>query len=197
MLALIMAGGAGSRLNMGEKPLVQICGQPMIAYIIGAFEQAGIEIVVITSPRTPYTANWCRAHRIPLVTTGGYGYIPDLVQAVEETCEQNPLFTCVSDLPCLNPAIIQEIREMYENSGKEACSAWVPVRLCENSGCHGTWRERIRGEPAFPVGINILRGDLISREQDEIQLLLHHRSLAFNINTREELEQAERFLQKG
>ena len=39
MRALIMAGGAGSRLNLGEKPLILINNQPMIGYIIGCLWQ--------------------------------------------------------------------------------------------------------------------------------------------------------------
>jgi adenosylcobinamide-phosphate guanylyltransferase len=194
MLALIMAGGAGTRLNLGEKPLVQICGRPMIEYVIHAFERADIEVIVIVSPCTPYTANWCRAHRIPLITADGTGYIPDLVRAVEETGERDPLFTSVSDLPCLTPGIVEEIRIAYEHSGKDACSTWVPKRLCDQSECRTTCIESIDGEPASPAGINILRGDRIREEQDELRLLMHHKQLIFNINTREELLQAEEFL---
>jgi adenosylcobinamide-phosphate guanylyltransferase len=194
MLALIMAGGAGTRLNLGEKPLVQVCGRPMIEYVIHAFEQADIEVIVVVSPGTPYTGNWCRAHRIPLVTADGTGYIPDLVQAVGETGTRNPLFTCVSDLPCLTPGIVEEIRRAYVQSGKDACSTWVPTRLCEQSGCRATCIETIDGEPASPAGINILRGDRIRDEQDELQLLMCHTNLIYNINTREELLAAEQFL---
>ena len=61
MHALIMAGGAGSRINLGEKPLVTVCGRPMIAYILDAFIKAGIYPVVATSSKTPMTMNWCRA----------------------------------------------------------------------------------------------------------------------------------------
>jgi adenosylcobinamide-phosphate guanylyltransferase len=194
MLALIMAGGAGSRLNLGEKPLVQICGRPMIEYVIHAFERAHIEVIVIVSPCTPYTANWCRAHRISLITADGTGYIPDLVKAAGETGEKDPFFTSVSDLPCLTPGIVDEIRSAYEHSGKDACSTWVPKRLCDQSGCRTTCVETIEGEPASPAGINILRGDRIHEEQDELRLLMYHKNLIFNINTREELLHAEDFL---
>lgn len=194
MLALILAGGAGTRLNLGEKPLVQVCGRPMIEYVIHAFEQADIEVIVITSPCTPYTANWCRAHHISLITTDGTGYIPDLEQAVGETGERNPLFTSVSDLPCLTPGILEEIRGAYNHSGKDACSTWIPKRMCDQSGCRTPWIETIDGEPAAPAGINILRGDHIQEEQDELRLLMHHKNLTFNVNTREELRYAEEFL---
>ena len=42
MHALIMAGGSGSRLNLGEKPLILIGGRPMISYVIDAFLSAGL-----------------------------------------------------------------------------------------------------------------------------------------------------------
>jgi adenosylcobinamide-phosphate guanylyltransferase len=40
---------------------------------------------------------------------------------------------------------------------------------------------------ACPAGLNILRGDVIDRPQEEFRLLIRNRRLAFNINTREEL----------
>jgi adenosylcobinamide-phosphate guanylyltransferase len=74
MRALIMAGGAGSRLARGEKPLILVCGSPMISYITGAFRSAGCEPVVAISRKTPMTANWCRAHGVAVVRTEGDGY---------------------------------------------------------------------------------------------------------------------------
>lgn len=41
MFALIMAGGAGSRLGLGEKPVVDVCGRPMIRYVLDAFDAEG------------------------------------------------------------------------------------------------------------------------------------------------------------
>lgn len=34
MYALIMVGGVGSKLNPGEKPLIQICGRALIYPIL-------------------------------------------------------------------------------------------------------------------------------------------------------------------
>lgn len=73
MLALIMAGGQGSRLRMGEKPLVTICGRPMLSYVIDAFESAGHEVIVVASHRTPYTRNWCRARGLLFMRRKGSG----------------------------------------------------------------------------------------------------------------------------
>ena len=187
MLALILAGGSGSRLGLGEKPLVTIGGRPMIERVIGAFEEAGCEPVVVLSPRTPYTHNWCRARGITHLTSQGNGYVEDLVHAVETLEERDPLFTSVSDLPCLTPQILCEVYTWYRESGKDACSVWVPREMVLGEGCRSLYQESICGTDACPAGINILRGDRISEVQEEVKVLIRSRRLVFNINTREEL----------
>ncbi len=194
MLALIMAGGSGIRLGMGEKPLVTICGVPMIQYIIDAFEGGGYEVVVVASRKTPYTLNWCRGQGIPLFRAGGGGYVEDIIEAVSGTGEDGQLFTCVSDIPCLKKEIIRHIDSAYRESGTPALSTWVPHSLCITHMCRTQYTERIDGVTACPAGINILRGDLITETQEERKLLVTDNRLVFNINTRKELTEVRRFL---
>ena len=194
MLALIMAGGSGSRLNLGEKPLIPIRGRPMIAYVIDAFCAGGFDPVVAASPNTPMTMNWCRAHGIAFCKSEGRGYVEDMISAVEILDERHPLFVCVSDIPCLTAKVIRQIAEVYHMSGKDACSAWVPADLFHS--CRGSisYREKVNGIEACPAGINILRGDLISQPQEELQVLLNEPGLALNVNTRADLAKAEEFI---
>ncbi len=192
MRALIMAGGAGSRLGMGEKPLVRIAGRPMISFVIDAFLAAGVGPVVVTSTQTPYTKNWCRANDITFVSTDGSGYLEDLAQAVVILEENGPLFVSVSDIPCLRPEIISSIRDEYMGSGIQACSTWVPLSLCSRFGTEPRYQMDIHGVPASPAGINILDGSCIHEEQEELQLLLHEQGLVFNVNTRFELDLLEK-----
>ncbi len=196
MYALIMAGGAGVRLNLGEKPLIMISGCPLISYVIDAFRGAGCTPVVAASVRTPMTLNWCRAQGIDFCKTDGAGYIDDMVSAVTMLDEEKPLFVSVSDIPCIIPEIIQTISETYHSSGKDAASTWVPATLV--TSCRETmpYRETIHGIGACPAGINILKGDLITQSQDEIQILLDEPRLALNVNTRADLAEAETFLKK-
>jgi adenosylcobinamide-phosphate guanylyltransferase len=194
MFALIMAGGSGSRLNLGEKPLIPIRGRPMIAYVIDAFCAGGFDPVVAASPNTPMTMNWCRAHSIAFCKAEGRGYVEDMISAVEILDERHPLFVCVSDIPCLTAKVIRQIAEVYHMSGKDACSAWVPADLFHS--CRGSisYREKVNGIEACPAGINILRGDLISQPQEELQVLLNEPGLALNVNTRADLAKAEEFI---
>jgi adenosylcobinamide-phosphate guanylyltransferase len=197
MRALIMAGGAGSRLARGEKPLISVCNRPMISYIIDAFRSAGCEPVVAVSANTPMTANWCRAQGIAVAKTGGCGYVEDMTGAVRDLEEETSLIISVSDIPCITPAIITTIIKSYHDTGKDALSTWVPVYLVKS--CRGGMpcREQVGGVDACPVGINILRGDRITEIQDEYALLLNEPRLALNVNTGEDLARAEMFLRKN
>jgi adenosylcobinamide-phosphate guanylyltransferase len=194
MHALIMAGGEGSRLNLGEKPLILVNGKPMIAYIVDAFYSAGCEPVVATSPKTPMTMNWCRARDIPFCKSEGRGYIEDMIDAVEKLDEDKPLFVCVSDIPGITVETIRCIQEAYFSNETDALSVWVPTRLVRS--CRGgmPYQEQIHGVEACPAGINILRGDRIACVQSETTLLLDDPGLALNINTRADLAAAEMFL---
>lgn len=194
MLALIMAGGSGSRLNLGEKPLILIRGRPMISYVIDAFSAAGHKPVVIASPGTPMTSNWCRANNVEVCKTSGEGYVEDMVSAVKALDEQHPLFISVSDIPCISAEILRTIVKEYYSSGRDGCSTWVPARMATACRDGMPYREMIDGTEACPAGINILKGDLIELPQDELQLLLNEPGLALNVNTPGDRARAEDFL---
>jgi adenosylcobinamide-phosphate guanylyltransferase len=194
MLALIMAGGAGSRLNLGEKPLVLINGRPMIAYVIRAFEDSGNEPIVVTSPKTPMTRNWCHVQGIPFHPASGNGYIGDMVEAVSALEEKQPLFISVSDIPCLSSRCIREVLESYGKSRKDACSAWVPVSSILTESCDDSFCETIDGIDAVPAGLNIILGEKIGSEQAELKMLIRDPGLAINVNSRYDRIRAEEFL---
>lgn len=192
-----MAGGAGVRLNLGEKPLILINGRPLISYVINAFEGAGCIPVVAVSLQTPMTLNWCRAQGIEFVKTDGAGYVDDMISAVNLLDEKKALFVSVSDIPCIIPEIIHTISEVYYSSGKDAASIWVPATAVKSCREAMPYREDIHGIKACPAGVNILRGDIISEPQDELQVLLDEPRLALNINTRADLANAEDFFKNN
>lgn len=194
MRALIMAGGAGSRLGRGEKPLSQVCRRPMISYVAEAFRSAGCEPVVVVSPNTPMTANWCRAQGIAVVRTEGAGYVEDMVSATQHLEEEQAIVISVSDIPCITPAIISTILRSYRECGKDALSTWVPAGQVKS--CRGgmPYHKQIGGVEACPAGVNILHGKNIDAEQEEFALLLDDPRLALNVNTPEDLARTETFL---
>jgi adenosylcobinamide-phosphate guanylyltransferase len=188
-----MAGGLGTRLNLGEKPLVTLAEKPMLSYVISAFEDAGCSILVVVTPKVPMTKNWCRANGIETYQSDGTGYVEDLIECILETGEQAPFFSCVSDLPGINKDIIDKTIDLHRKSGKEACSVWVPENLFSKNNCKCSYSEEIEDIVACPVGLNILNGANICNEQEELKVLLNEPCLTFNVNTREELKNAENF----
>jgi len=197
MRALIMAGGAGSRLRRGEKPLLPVCGRPMVSYVTDAFRAAGCEPVIVVSPKTPMTADWCRSSGFPVVRTDGKGFVEDMVSAVRSLEEDSPLIISVADIPCLTSSIIRTILRSYQDCRKDALSTWVPAY--QVTTCRGgmPYHELIGGIDACPAGVNILRGDHISAEQEEFTLLLDDPRMALNVNTLKDLARTEAFLAAG
>ncbi|HJJ85742.1 MAG TPA: NTP transferase domain-containing protein [Methanocorpusculum sp.] len=195
MLALILAGGEGSRLRLGEKALVTVAGRPMLSRVIEAFAQADVEPVVVTSHKTPFTRNFCRANDIEFIDTEGAGYVEDMCEAVSLSGEDGPLFTAAADIPYLTADIINTVRDAYFKSGKPACSTWIPISICEEFGMLPRYKEIINGVCATPCALNILTGSLAGEVQDEEAVLLHEPGLAFNVNTREELAAAEKMFE--
>ncbi|HJJ83456.1 MAG TPA: NTP transferase domain-containing protein, partial [Methanocorpusculum sp.] len=160
MLALILAGGEGSRLRLGEKALVTVAGRPMLSRVIEAFAQADVEPIVVTSHKTPFTRNFCRANDIEFIDTEGAGYVEDMCEAVALSGEDGPLFTAAADIPYLTAEIVSCVRDAYFASGKPACSTWIPISLCEELGMLPRYREIIDGVAATPCALNILTGSL-------------------------------------
>lgn len=196
MLALILAGGEGSRLRLGEKALVPVADRPMISWVLDAFTQADCEPIVVTSYKTPFTRNWCRTNQVPTIDTAGAGYVEDLNEAIEACGEEGPLFTSATDIPCLTKEIIATIQKAYFAQDKPACSTWVPITLCEKYQMQPRYCKTIGETPATPCAVNILTGSLIGTVQSELDLLLNEPGLAFNINTRQELNIVEREFRK-
>jgi adenosylcobinamide-phosphate guanylyltransferase len=168
----------------------------MISRVIDAFNAAGCEPVVVVSPNTPMTANWCRAHGVAVVRTEGVGFVEDMVNAVHNLDENNPLIISVSDIPCITPEIITTIIQSYLQCRTDALSTWVPAFRVKS--CRGgmPYHTQIGDVEACPAGVNILRGDAIGAVQDEFELILDEPGLALNVNTREDLARTEAFLRE-
>lgn len=196
MLALIFAGGDGSRLKLGEKALVTVGGRAMLSRVADAFLAAGMTPLVVTSHKTPFTRNYCRAQGLEFIDTAGIGYMDDLHEAVELCGETGPLFTAATDIPYLTADIVAEVLDTYLGSGKEACSTWIPLEFCRRFNTVPRYCETIDGVEATPCALNIFLGEKLTDVQTECAILLREPAMAFNVNTREELAAAEKMFEE-
>ena len=199
MDAIVMAGGLGKRLGMGEKPCIEILGKPLISYVVDALEGSEkIErVFVAISPATPNTESVILNYydgRVKVIRTSGGNYVGDMVYAVENAGIVDPVLIIMSDLPLIRPDMIDSIISEYEKCGKPAMSVHVPIAVCKNLGVRPDTVFNRDGNLIVPTGVNVLDGNDIHHEQEDFNLVLENPELALNINTVEDLQQCKKLL---
>jgi len=200
MDAIVMAGGFGQRLGMGEKPCVELLGKPLIAYVIDTLRASeNIDrVFVAISPVTPRTEIMIQERykgEVRVIRTFGGNYVGDMIHAVETAETVGPVMIIMSDLPLINPEIIDLVIEKYKEEGKPALSVYVPINVCKGAGIRPDTVFNKDGKLIVPIGINILDSSQIRKEQEDFNLILDNPKLAININTVQDLQHCKDLLQ--
>jgi len=191
-----MAGGRGSRLNRGEKPMVTIFGRKLIEYVALALEESSVEnIYVATTENVPLTRAWALDWSLSVVDTPGMGFVPDMISAVNGVEVADPIMVIMADLPLITSEIIDTIIEVYEGRPEPALSTHTPLDLHRRLGRRPDSLFNYRGQLIVPSGINVLDGGEIEREQEDYHLIMERIELAVNVNVAEDLRLCERILQ--
>jgi adenosylcobinamide-phosphate guanylyltransferase len=198
-----MAGGRGSRLGVGvEKPLLPICGEAMLKRVVGALRSSKfIEAVFIAvSKWTPNTKR--EAEELgTIIETSGSGYVDDLREALKIVWTKygfKDVVVASSDLPLLDGKLIDDVVKKYVESGKEALTVVVDRDAYERLGFDAEYLMEHGGTRVVPVGLNVLRADLVDRKGflDE-EIYLHSRAEHLvNVNTIDEAKRAEEILRR-
>jgi adenosylcobinamide-phosphate guanylyltransferase len=196
MDALVMAGGKGSRMGGGEKPMVPLDGKPMLSYVLAALSGSSSigRIFVTVSSNAPLTGEYvkgCPDKKVSLVMTPGSGYIEDTCYAVSALGLYEPFLIVSADLPLLTSDIIEQIVLAYEGCGKEALSARVTA---EQASGHSDLILMDTALPTIPAGINVVHGAHMDRAQDEHVFIVNDPQLAVNVNYRKDLTYCEQLL---
>jgi len=191
-----MAGGRGSRLKMGEKPLVNLFGRPLIDYVVLALEESLVDrIFISTTENVPSTRKWAEERDLYVLETGSYGYVPDMIEAVIKSGVKEPIMVIMADLPLVTPEIIDQIIEVYEKRREPALSTHTPLSLHSRLGRRPDSLFNYRGQLIVPAGINVLKGAEIDKEQEDFHLILERMELAVNVNVPEDLMLCEKIMQ--
>jgi len=167
MLALLMCGGRGERLGMGEKPLVRVCGKRLVEHALDALWPC--KIFAAVTDYTPSTTKFLRRKNINVVKTPGLGFIEDMRYAIKKLQMLKPVLVMSSDLVFFRD-LIPEIIDVFVSADSPALSTAYE-------------------DGAF-VGINIVDGKLIDVEQEELVYRVKHEDV-LNINTPEDIRKAE------
>jgi adenosylcobinamide-phosphate guanylyltransferase len=190
VIAIIMAGGKGSRMRSNqEKPLLEVLGQPLIQNVVDAlFSSKYIEkVLVATSIHTPQTAQWVKNKGLARIDTPGRGYVEDMAFILSQPDLHNEtILTVTADLPLLTGEVVDEVIDYYQQCTNPALSVMVPVEIFYKH----CLQPSMVWENLVPSGLNILRGK--DTEQDEELLVLGKLEVALNINSPEDIISLER-----
>ncbi|HEX7482434.1 MAG TPA: NTP transferase domain-containing protein [Candidatus Bathyarchaeia archaeon] len=198
VVALVMAGGKGTRMRiMEEKPLVKVCGKPVIEYVLAALKEAKKidSIIVATSSCTPKTTQLMNRLGVQVIETPGKDYVSDMGYAVQ-TLKLGTFLAIAADLPLVKGEMIDAIVERYECCGKPALTVAVPLETKAKLGMCIEYSFKTDNKDVVPVGINVIDGHKRYGDEwlDQDIYLMENEELAVNINTVQELQLAERLL---
>jgi len=103
-----------------------------------------------------------------------------------------------ADLPLVTGNILDMIVERYEMCGKPALTVAVPLETKEKLGMSVEYSFKMGDKDVVPVGINVIDGRKRYGDEwlDQDIFLLDLDELAVNINTLQELQLAQQFLEK-
>ena len=198
--ALVMAGGKGTRMQIHEeKPLIKVCGKPVIDYVIAALQGAKKidDIIVATSAMTPKTARYMSGFPVKVVETPGKDYVSDMGYA-SQTLKLGVFLAIAADLPLVTGEVLDMIVNRYERCGKPALTVAVPLFTKQKLGMCVEYSFKMDDQDVVPVGINVIDGRRRYGDEwlDQDIYLLDREELAVNINTVQELQLAERLMTK-
>ena len=200
IVALVMAGGKGTRMRIAEeKPLIKVCSKPVIEYVLAALNNAKKidSIIVATSSCTPKTTMLMKQLGVKVLETPGKDYVSDMGYAVQ-TLKLGVFLAIAADLPLVRGEMIDSIVERYECCGKPALTVAVPLETKAKLGMSSEYSFKMEDKDVVPVGINVIDGHKRYGDEwlDQDIYLLNHYELAVNINTVQELQLSERLLSK-
>ncbi|XHH08369.1 MAG: NTP transferase domain-containing protein [Candidatus Bathyarchaeia archaeon] len=198
--ALVMAGGKGTRMGSPEeKPLIKVCGKPVIEYVLDALRNAKKidKIYVAVTERTPRTAQLMMESNIEVVMTLGQDYVSDMGYATQ-TLKLGKFLAIAADLPLVTGEILDRIMERYENCGKPALTVAVPIETKTRMGMSVEYSFKMDDKDVVPTGINVIDGGKRYGDEwlDQDIFLFDREELAINVNTPKELRIAENIIAK-
>jgi GTP:adenosylcobinamide-phosphate guanylyltransferase len=199
-----MCGGRASRMQqeqqkggIEEKPLLKVAGVAMIERVISALVCSNRfdRIIAAVSPNTHKTNEFLKSKGIETIETAGQGYSQDLSCLLSKLKPQKVL-AVPGDIPLLNSQIVNEILNIINDDRQEREPA---ISIILEKG----FVEKMGVKPSIILmnqychsGITVFNTLTVSGTQPvkEHYLVMNRKEIALNVNTKEELELAEKLL---
>ncbi|MFM8659053.1 MAG: NTP transferase domain-containing protein, partial [Candidatus Nitrosotenuis sp.] len=179
MIALIMAGGKGTRMGMPEEKLLLRYKKPTILHVIEALQNSKCfsKIFAATSPNSPNTEKLISEH-IDIIKTSGKDYVSDLNNALSTL--NDFVFVVSGDLPLLDHAIIQDMVSKHQKNTQWQ-SFLVTKKFLDKNNLSLEYSTILNGEECYYTGISIVSP---KESNQETCTIYNDTRIAVNLNTK-------------
>ena len=193
MIAAIMCGGRATRMQIGvEKPLLSVGNSAMIDRVISALDGSRrfARIISVVSPNTQKTNEFLRSKAIEVIETAGEGYPQDLSRLLARL-KPEKVMVVPADIPLLDSSTVGEIVDATATKQEPAVSIVLEKDFVENMGVKPSV---VFGQYCHS-GITLFDTSRVAGETvQERYVVMNRKEIALNVNTKEELELAEKLL---
>jgi adenosylcobinamide-phosphate guanylyltransferase len=190
-----MCGGRASRMQQQtstEKPLLKVAGVAMVELVISALGSSKRfdRIIAAVSPNAPKTKEFLKSKGIETIETVGQGYSQDLSHLLSKLKPQKVMIV-PADIPLLNSQVVNEILSTAADRQEPAISIVLEKGFVEGMGV----KPSIVFDQYCHSGITIFNTLAVDPGPvQECYLAMNRKEIALNVNTKEELELAEKLL---
>lgn len=207
MIAAIMCGGRGSRMDSPMEKLLQpVAGKAIVERVVDSLAGSKIfhSIFAVVSPNAPRTREFvlslAEARGIRIIETAGSGFASDLSRALAEL-KPEKVFVVPADLALLNPAAVSRVVDQLVPTSQSfaAVSAVITKRFAEATGARACVLVDLDGVACCHSGVTLFDTAKVSGngpvEEKYVQLDL--KELAVNVNTKKELQAAQLLVERS
>lgn len=189
MIALVMAGGKGTRMKTREEKLLLKYVHPVILHVVFALQNSGCfsKIFALTSPNSPKTRNFLQKEGIEIFDTPGNGYVEDLNFALKSFDED--VLVASGDLPLLDEEIILKVVKL-RNPDSLWTSYLVTEDFMKSLGFRSEFSVIYQNKKCHFTGVSIIKAEKIGNLDTvkETHCILNDKRIAFNLNTKNDYE---------
>jgi adenosylcobinamide-phosphate guanylyltransferase len=195
LIAAVMCGGAGQRLEANiEKPLITVGGIPIVERVIRAIlgSQKFEKCAAAVSPKTPATKAFLETRGVKIIETPGKGYSQDLSMTLDEL-RPSKVLVISADMPLVSAHTIGEIAS--KPLTKKLLSVVLTKEFVDSLGITPSFTFWRNGVQYCRSGISIFDNSKHTEgEIEEEYLVVDKIQVAVNVNTKKDLELAEKLL---
>ena len=189
MIALVMAGGKGTRMNLDKEKLLLEYKKPIVLHVLESLKDSNSfsKILAITSKNSPNTKKLIEKNNFETFDTPGIGYVEDLNLVLQDFHE--PVLVTSGDLPLLDSEILKKIIH-YHDPKKIWTSILVTNKFLDSLGFESNFSVNFQNQKCHYSGISLINSEKISSLENIVEnyIIIDDERIAFNLNSKEDYD---------